>query len=201
MVLAGLILMALGVLVGAVSIVAAKGAAGPVHVDAFGLQRDASALELVIVGGVAVLLFCLGWAAIAGRARHRTRIRRQQREEERLADVERAASAERTEHERRMQEGGVRDEDLKRREAELVARDKALVARQDQLDLREQHLDRRETEWRSQVRPSVADVVTGRAKGSVAEGTAQWVDDSAGGPDPAHPANPDHPDHPADPRP
>ncbi|MDN5797792.1 MAG: hypothetical protein L0H79_18880 [Intrasporangium sp.] len=195
MVLSGLILMALGIVVGAVAAVGAYGATGPVHVEAFGLQRDASALELVIGGGIAVLLFCLGWAALTSRVRHRTRLRREQREEERLADVERASAAERTEHERRMEEAGLRDEDLRRRESELAARDKEaddrlgarqdeLAARQEQLEAREGELARREAQWRQQVGPSVADVVTGRAKGAVSEGTAEWVDDGTAGPDP-----------------
>lgn len=170
MVLFGLILLILGAVIGVIAVVTTLGTTTTVHLEAVGVQRDATALELVIAGGIAVLLVALGWAVLASRARRRVRIRREQREEERLADVERAADAERTEHQRRMEEAGLRDEDLKRREAELTAR-------HEELESRDQDLSRREAAWRQQVGPSVADVVAGRAQGNVSKGTAEWVDD------------------------
>jgi flagellar biosynthesis/type III secretory pathway M-ring protein FliF/YscJ len=176
MVLLGIILLLLGVAVGVVSIIAAQSATGLVHVAAFGFQRDAHAIELFVAGAVAVLLFCIGWAILAARARRRARIRRDEREQERIADVERAAEAERTEHERRLEEGGLRNEDLQRREDELVERENAA-------DAREQEVARLEAAYREKVGPSRADVVTGRAQGNVAEGTAHWVDDGTDNPD------------------
>lgn len=177
MVLLGIILLVIGAALAALALTGALASTSTVHLEAFGLQRDSAPVELVIVGGVAVLLFCIGWAAIASRARRVARTRRERREEERLADVERAAESERTEHARRMEEAGLRDEDFTRRESELAARHEELTTRHDELAAREQDLSRREAEYRQQVGPSVADVVTGRAEGNVADGTAEWVDD------------------------
>lgn len=169
MVLLGFILVLLGIAVALVSVTAAQSQPQTVHLEAFGLQRDASTMELVIAGALAVLLFCLGWAAIASRARRRARIRRDEREEERMADLERAAEAERTEHERRLEDAGLRNEDLQRREDDLAERSRAL-------DGREHEVGRLEAAYRDKVGPSVADVVTGRAEGRVSEGTATWTD-------------------------
>lgn len=175
MVLLGIILLLLGVAVGVVAVTAAQ-STGLVHMAAFGLQRDSRPIELIIAGAVAVLLFCLGWALLAARARRRARVRRDERERERLADVERAAEAERTEHERRLEEAGLRQEDLQRREDDLAERETAV-------DAREREVARLEAAYREKVGPSVADVVTGRAEGNVAEGTAQWADNSTDNPD------------------
>lgn len=164
MVLLGIILLLLGVAVGVVSVVAAQSSTATVHVEALGLQRDAHALELFIAGAVAVLLFCIGWAILAARARRRARIRRDERERERLADVERAAEAERTEHERRIEEGGLRHEDLQRREDALLERENAVTAR-------EQEVARLEGHYGQGARPSATE-------GNVAEGTAEWADET-----------------------
>jgi hypothetical protein len=75
-----------------------------------------------------------------------------------------------------MEEAGLRDEDLRRREEELTAR-------REELEARDQDLSRREAGWREQNRPSVADVVTGRAEGSVSQGTAEWADEGSNGTD------------------
>jgi hypothetical protein len=176
MVLLGIILLLLGVAVGVVSVVAAQSSTGLVHLQAFGLQRDAHAVELCVTGALAVLLFCIGWALLAARARRRARVRRDEREQERIADVERSAEAERTEHARRLEERGLRHEDLQQRED-------ALVEREDTVNAREQEVARLEAAYRERVGPSVADVVTGRAEGNVAQGTAQWADDGTGHPD------------------
>jgi membrane protein implicated in regulation of membrane protease activity len=170
MALLGVILLLVGAGVGVVSYLATHAAAGTVAVTAFGFTRNATPLELVVYGAVAVLLFALGWALVSAAARRRARLRRQDKETTRLTEVEESAEAARLDHERRIQEAGLRDEDLRRRESELSARHEGL-------DTREAELSRREAEWREREGPSVADVVTGRAEGNVNEGTASWTDE------------------------
>jgi len=170
MALLGVILLLVGAGVGVVSYLATHAAAGTVAVTAFGFTRNATPLELVVYGAAAVLLFALGWALVSAAARRRARLRREEKEAARVTELEENAEAARLDHERHLQEAGLRDEDLRRRESELSARHEGL-------DTREAELSRREAEWREREGPSVADVVTGRADGSVNEGTASWVDE------------------------
>ena len=170
MALLGVILLLVGVGAGVVAYLATHAASGTVAVAAFGFTRNATPLELVVYGAVAVLLFALGWALVSAAARRRARLRRQDKETTRLTEVEESAEAARLDHERRVQEAGLRDEDLRRRESELAARHEGL-------DTREAELSRREAQWRERESPSVADVVTGRAEGNVNEGTASWADE------------------------
>ena len=100
-------------------------------------------------------------------------MRRENKESARLTEVKEQAEADRLEQQRRFDEAGLRDEDLRRRESELTARHEGL-------DSREAELQRREAEWREREGPSVADVVTGRAEGSVHDGTASWTDEGTG---------------------
>ena len=106
--------------------------------------------------------------------RRRARLRREEREQERYAELERTHEEYRTESDRRFEEARLRDEDFARREEQIETR-------QAEVDLREDELARRETAWRDREGPSVADVVTGRATGRVSEGTAEWVDDGTQG--------------------
>ena len=112
--------------------------------------------------------WAIRWNLFAAAARRRARIRREQREEERLAELERNAETDRAEQERRFEEASLRDEDLRRRENHLDAWAK-------ELDAREAEVARLEESYKERVGPSVADVVTGRAEGSVSEGTAHWA--------------------------
>jgi hypothetical protein len=170
MALLGVILLLVGAGVGVVAYLATHAASGTVAVTAFGFTRNATPLELVVYGAAAVLLFALGWAMVSAAARRRARLRREDKETARLTEAEENAEAARLDHDRRFEEAGLRDEDLRRRESELSARHEGL-------DAREAELSRREAEWREREGPSVADVVTGRAEGSVNEGTASWTDE------------------------
>jgi hypothetical protein len=170
MALLGVILLLVGAGVGVVAYLATHAASGTVAVTAFGFTRNATPLELVVYGAAAVLLFALGWAMVSAAARRRARLRREDKETARLTEAEETAEAARLDHDRRFEEAGLRDEDLRRRESELSARHEGL-------DAREAELSRREAEWREREGPSVADVVTGRAEGSVNEGTASWTDE------------------------
>ncbi|CAN7221028.1 hypothetical protein LJR027_000657 [Terrabacter sp. LjRoot27] len=170
MALLGVILLLVGAGAGVVAYLATHAASGTVAVTAFGFTRNATPLELVVYGAAAVLLFALGWAMVSAAARRRARLRREDKETAHITEVEENAEAARLDHERRFQEAGLRDEDLRRRESELSARHEGL-------DTREAELSRREAEWREREGPSVADVVTGRAEGSVQEGTASWADE------------------------
>jgi hypothetical protein len=173
MALIGVILLLIGAGAAVVTYIGAQAAGGTIALTALGFTRTVSPLELAIYAGVAVLLLALGWALLSAAARRRTRARRESKEAARLGEVEEKAETARLEHERRFEEAGLRDEDLRRREAELTARHEGL-------DSRESELARREAEWRERQGPSVADVVTGRAEGNVREGTASWTDEGTG---------------------
>ena len=163
MVLLGVILMLLGAGTGVVAYLAARGAASTVTATAFGFSRNVTAVELVIYGAVAVLLFALGWAMLSAAARRRVRRRREDKESARLTEVEEDADTARRNHERELQEAGLREEDLRRRENELAARHEGLDTREAELTRREAEWRDREAEWRDRESPSVADRVTGRA--------------------------------------
>lgn len=179
MVLLGLILMLLGVGLGAAAVLASRDATGTVALSVWGFTRDAHPLELILLGIAAMLLFALGWAAVSASARRRARIRRDEREADRIATAESAAESARLEHERRLEEAGLRDEDLRGREEHLTRREEDLRAWSDELDARERELSRAEADARRDRGPTVADVVTGRAQGNVAAGTARWGDEPA----------------------
>jgi hypothetical protein len=177
MALLGVILLLIGVGAGVIAYLATRDATGTTAISAFGFSRNVTPHELLIYGAVAMLLFALGWALISAAARRRARLRREEKERARRTEMEDDAEAARLDHERRLSDAGQRDEDLRRRDSELAARHEGL-------DAREAELSRREHEWRERQGPSVADVVTGRAHGSVREGTASWSDreeESGGG--------------------
>ncbi|MDC5696760.1 hypothetical protein OO014_05780 [Intrasporangium calvum] len=167
MVLLGLALLLLGVGLGTAAYLGVRDETGTVTLEALGFSRDAQPLELLLLGAAAMLLFALGWALVAAAARRRGRFRRDEREAERLVELERAAEADHLEQERRFEEASLRDEDLRNRESHLDAWAQ-------ELDAREREVARLEEVHHQRVSPSVADVVTGRAEGSVSEGTAHW---------------------------
>ena len=170
MVLLGVILLLLGAGAGVVAYLATRAAAGPITVTAFGLSRAASPFELVLYGAVAMLLVALGWALMSAAARRRARLRREDKANARVTEAEEGAENARLEHERRFEEAGLRDEDLRRRENELAARHEGL-------DTREAELSRREAEWREREGLSRPDVAGGRAEGGgVREGTGSWTE-------------------------
>jgi hypothetical protein len=172
MILLGLILILLGAALGVLVYLAATPQTQTIELSEFGWKRDFGALELVVIGGAAVLLIWLGWVAMSAVMRRRARLRREEREQERYADLERTHNDYRTETERRFEDARVRDEDFARREEQIRTR-------QAEIELREDELARRETAWRDRQSPSVADVVTGRAEGRVSDGSAEWVDDGS----------------------
>lgn len=167
----GLILIAAGAVLGVLAFLAATPATQTIELTQGGWTRASSPLELLIVGAAGALLVCLGWALIAATIRRRARIRREEREQERINELERSAATYKAEQEQRFEEARLRDEDFARRE-------EAVTSRQTELDARAAELSRREAEWREREGPSVADVVTGRAEGRVSEGTATWGDES-----------------------
>jgi hypothetical protein len=148
MALLGVILLLAGAGAGVVAYLATRSAAGPVTVTAFGFSRDASPFELVLYGAVAVLLFALGWALLSAAARRRARLRRDDKAAARISEAEDGAENARLEHQRRFEEAGLRDDDLRRRDDDLRRRENELAARHEGLDTREAELSRREAEWR-----------------------------------------------------
>jgi membrane protein implicated in regulation of membrane protease activity len=169
MALIGVILLLIGAGAAVVTYIGAQAAGGTIALTALGFTRTVSPLELAAYAAIAVLLIALGWALLSSAARRRARARREDQVSSRLAEVEEKAETARIDSERRIEEAGLRDEDLRRRESQLNTRD-------EELGSREAELSRREAEWRERQGPSVADVVTGRAEGNVHEGTASWTD-------------------------
>ena len=165
----GVVLLLIGAGAAVLTYIGAQAAGGTIALTALGFTRNVSPVELALYAAVSVLLLALGWALLSAAARRRARARREEKEGARLAEVEEKAETARLEQERRVEDAGLRDEDLRRRETELTSR-------HDDLDTREAELARREAEWRERQGPSVADVVTGRAEGNVHEGTASWTD-------------------------
>jgi membrane protein implicated in regulation of membrane protease activity len=172
MILLGLILIVLGAALGVVAYLAATSHSQLVELTALGWTRGFSPLELLVIGAAAVLLIWLGWALAGATLRRRSRVRREEREQERYAELERTHAEYRTEQETRFEEARLRDEDFARREEQIRTR-------QAEIELREEELSHRETQWRDRESPTVADVVTGRAEGQVSQGTAQWADADA----------------------
>ena len=182
MILLGIVLLLIGIGAGAVTYLATAHRSGTISVAAFGFTRTAGALELAAYGLVAALLFCLGWALFAAGLRRRGRVKRDERERAHIDEIERRATAQRAESDQRFADAGLRDEELRRRDDDLARREKEVSVRHDRLDAREEDLSRREQdlfrdkqEFDERRKPAVADVVTGRAQGSVHDGTAEWV--------------------------
>lgn len=187
----GIVLLILGGGLGSAAFIGARGETVTIPLRAFGFSRDATPLELFVIGAAAALMFCIGWALVAAALRRRARIRREDHERERIAqlqhqieseranhereieseraDHERETQAQRAEYESHLERAALRDEDLRRRDDELSERSRHLEAQ-------EHAVNRLEVAYKEQVRPSVADVVTGRARGQVSQGTAEWTD-------------------------
>lgn len=167
MVVIGLVLLLLGAGVGTGAYLSLRDETGLITLSALGFSRDAHPMELVGLGAVAMLLVWFGVALLAGAGRRRSRVRREEREAERVQELEDAVESERLNAEERLRQAGARDDDLRQREAALAGHLKEVQAR-------EAELARREAEWRQHTDPSVADVVMGRAHGNVQQGTAGW---------------------------
>lgn len=176
----GVTLLILGGGLGSAAFVGARGETTTIPLRAFGFSRDVAPLELFVIGTAAALVFCIGWALVATALRRRARIRREDHERERIAQLQRQIESQRADHQREiesqrieyeshLERAGLRDEDLRRRDDELSERNRHLAAM-------EREATRLEVALKEQVSPSVADVVTGRARGRVSEGSAEWTD-------------------------
>ena len=136
MALLGVILLLAGIGAGAFAYIGTHAATGTTTVTAFGFSRSATPLELVAYGAVAVLLFALGWALLSASARRRARLRRDERDSARVAELEDRLESERLEHERKLEEAGLREDDLRRREQQVAARHEGLDQREAELNSR-----------------------------------------------------------------
>src|SRR5262245_66417026 len=101
MALLGVILLLAGIGAGVFAYGGTQAATATTTVTAFGFSREATPIELVAYGAVAMLLFALGWALLAASARRRGRARREEREGSRVAELEERLDSERLEHDRR----------------------------------------------------------------------------------------------------
>jgi hypothetical protein len=137
MALLGVILLLAGIGAGIYAYVGTHAVTTTTTVSALGFSREATPLELVVLGALAMLLFAVGWALLSASARRRARARRLEREGSHVEQLEERAESERLEHERRFEEAGLRDEDLRRRENELAARHEGLNQREAELVQRE----------------------------------------------------------------
>ena len=99
MILLGIILILLGLALGAVLVLATQGETQHLQLDQGPISINVHPLWLVVGGALAMLLVWWGWAAIRGSARRKVRTRKENKELERQAAADRAA-AERAEAER-----------------------------------------------------------------------------------------------------
>src|SRR5215471_19281714 len=133
MALLGVILLLAGIGAGVYAYVGTHATTDTTTVTAFGFSREATPLELVAYGAIAMLLFALGWALLSASARRRGRVRREEREGSRVAELEERSESDRLDYERRLDEAGLHDEDLRRRESQLSARHEGLDQREAEL--------------------------------------------------------------------
>jgi hypothetical protein len=142
--LLGLLLLLLGAGIGTVTYLAASSQSDRIHIAAYGFSRDASALELVLLGAGTMFILAVGWAYIAGAARRKARLRQEDEEDERLDELDRAHAEALAEKDRQLDQAAQRELDLTHQLRELTVREAEL-----QIRAREQSV--RESQWQDRV--------------------------------------------------
>lgn len=144
MILLGLTLLLVGAGVSTITFLAASSQSERIHISAYGFARDASALELALLGAAAAFLLGAGWAYLGAAARRRARLRREDEEDERLDELDRVHAEELAEKDRQLSQSA-------QREQELFHQVRELQVREAELEIRARELAQRESQWQSQV--------------------------------------------------
>lgn len=166
MILLGLTLLLVGAGVSTITFLAASSQSERIHISAYGFARDASALELALLGAAATLILCAGWAYLAAAARHRARLRREDEEDDRLDELDRAHAEALAEKDRQLSQAALREQELSHQVRELQVREA-------ELEIRSRELAQRESQWQTQVGSFDTDVSMQRVESGPWD-TAAW---------------------------
>ncbi len=144
MILLGLLLLLLGAGIGTITYLAASSQSERIHIAASGFSRDASALELVLLGAGTALILAVGWACIAAWLRRQARLRREDAEDERLDELDRVHAEALAEKDRQLAQAAQREQELSHQVRELTVRES-------ELEIRARELSLRETQWQDRI--------------------------------------------------
>jgi hypothetical protein len=175
LILLGLLLLLLGAGIGTITYLAASSQSERIHIAASGFSRDASALELVLLGAGTAFVLAVGWAYIAAWLRRQARIRREDAEDERLDELDRAHAEALAEKDRQLAQAAAREQELTHQVRELSVREA-------ELGIRARELSLRESQWQDRVGTFDTDVSMPRL------GEGPWGRDSGHGDEPSEPA-------------
>lgn len=151
MFLLGLLLLLLGAGIGTITYLAASSQSERIHISAYGFARDASALELVLLGAGTAFILAVGWAYVAASMRRRARLRQEDEEDDRLDELDRAHAEVIAEKDRQLSQAALREQELTH-----VVRE--LQVREAELEIRARELSQREDQWHNRVRGFDTDV-------------------------------------------
>lgn len=168
MILLGLTLLLVGAGVSTITFLATSNQPERIHISASGFARDASALELSLLGAAAAFILCAGWAYIAAAARRRARLRREDEEDDRLDELDRAHAEAIAEKDRQLTQAALREQELTH-----VIRE--LQVREAELEIRARELSQREDQWHDRVRGFDTDVSMQRVDSGTWDSPA-WED-------------------------
>lgn len=144
MILLGLLLLLLGAGIGTITYLAASSQTDRLHIAASGFSRDASALELVLLGAGTAFILAIGWAYIAAWLRRQARLRREDEEDARLDELDRTHAEALAEKDRQLAQAAQREQELSHQVRELTVREA-------ELEIRARELSLRETQWQDRV--------------------------------------------------
>jgi hypothetical protein len=157
--LLGLLLLLLGAGIGTITYLAASSQSERIHISAYGFARDASAIELVLLGAGTAFILAVGWAYVAASMRRRARLRIEDEEDDRLDELERTHAEVLAEKDRQLEQSAQRELDLSHQLRELQVREA-------ELQIRARELSLRETQWQDRVGTFDTDVSMQRLEGS-----------------------------------
>lgn len=144
LILLGLMLLLLGAGIGTITYLAASSQSERIHIAAYGFARDASALELVLLGAGTVLILAMGWAYVAAWLRRQARLRREDEEDSRLDELDQRHREALAEKDRQLAQAAAREQELTHQLRELSVREA-------EFDIRARELALRETQWQDRV--------------------------------------------------
>lgn len=165
MILLGLLLLLLGAGIGTITYLAASSQSERIHIAAYGFARDANALELVLLGAGTAFVLAVGWAYVAAWLRRQARLRREDEEDARLDELDRAHAEALAEKDRQLSQAAAREQELSHQVRELSVREA-------ELGIRARELSLRESQWQDRVGTFDTDVSMPRL------GDGPWGHDS-----------------------
>jgi hypothetical protein len=144
LILLGLLLLLLGAGIGTITYLAATSQSERIHIAAYGFARDASALELVLLGAGTAFVLAVGWAYVAAWLRRQARLRREDEEDARLDELDSTHAEALAEKDRQLAQAAAREQELTHQVRELSVREA-------ELGIRARELSLRESQWQDRV--------------------------------------------------